>query len=142
MSKAPATRKPAQQQVLTRTQTVMHHGPLPDPQTLADYEALFPGTANRIFSMAEADQRHRIESERSELQSNIDHRASLQALQESNSRNVFRSDMAGQILGGSVALSALGAAIYSVTAGSPWGVTVAFVSLPVAAIIKAIRSKS
>lgn len=141
MAKAPATHKPAQQ-VMTRTQTVVHHGPLPDPQTLANYEALHPGIANRIVAMAEADQQHRIAAERAELQSNIEHRASLQALQVSNAKNMFRSDMAGQLLGGVVALTALVSAIYSVWAGSPWYVTVAFVGLPVAAIIKAIRDKS
>lgn len=139
--KPPATRKPAQQ-VISRTQTVMHHGPLPDPQTLAQYESLQPGMLERIVSMAEADQRHRIASEVAELQANIEHRASLQNLQADNAKAMFRSDMVGQVLGGSVALLALGAAIYSVYAGSPWYLTVAFVGLPVAAIIKAIREKN
>lgn len=119
----------------------MHQGPLPDPQTLAQYDALHPGIADRIVAMAEADQRHRMSLEQTELQSNIDHRASLQALQELNARSIFRSDMAGQLLGGAVALLALCAAIYTVAAGSPWYVTVAFVGLPIAAIIKAIRAK-
>ncbi len=140
-SKPPASRKP-NQQVISRTQTVMHHGPLPDPQTLAQYENLQPGMLERIVSMAEADQRHRISLERAELQANIEHRASLQQLQAVNAKSVFRSDMVGQLLGGSVALLALGAATYSVHVGSPWYVTVAFVGLPVAAIIKAIREKN
>lgn len=140
MAKPPQARR-TETQVLTRTQTVMHQGPLPDPQTLAQYDALHPGIADRIVAMAEADQRHRMSLEQTELQSNIDHRASLQALQELNARSIFRSDMAGQLLGGAVALLALCAAIYTVAAGSPWYVTVAFVGLPIAAIIKAIRAK-
>lgn len=34
----------------------MRSGPLPDPQTLAEYETLLEGSANRIFQLAEKDQ--------------------------------------------------------------------------------------
>ena len=104
MARPPVVKKPAAQHVVARSQTLVHHGPLPDPQTLANYEDLCPGSWDRIFSMTKADQQHRIDQERAELQANIDHRSALLGLQESNSKNVFRSDMAGQIIGGMVAL--------------------------------------
>lgn len=36
-----------------------HKGPLPSPQTLAGYEQILPGCADRIVSMAEGEQAHR-----------------------------------------------------------------------------------
>jgi uncharacterized membrane protein len=36
-----------------------HEGPLPHPQILASYEQVLPGAAERIFQMAEREQRNR-----------------------------------------------------------------------------------
>ncbi|MHB8371078.1 MAG: DUF2335 domain-containing protein [Leptospirales bacterium] len=36
----------------------VHTGPLPDPETLRKYDDLLPGTAERIITMAEREQRH------------------------------------------------------------------------------------
>ena len=35
-----------------------HSGPLPTPETLAGYEALLPGAADRVFAMVERDMDH------------------------------------------------------------------------------------
>ena len=42
----------------------VHRGPLPDPETLRKYDDLLPGSAERIFAMAEREQRHLHESVR------------------------------------------------------------------------------
>jgi uncharacterized membrane protein len=38
-------------------------GPLPPPETLARYEQVLPGSAERIFRLAESQSKHRIEME-------------------------------------------------------------------------------
>ena len=40
-------------------QQIMHSGPLPSPETLAGYEQVLPGAAERILHMAEQQQDHR-----------------------------------------------------------------------------------
>jgi uncharacterized membrane protein len=44
----------------TSVQLYQHHqGPLPDPQTLAHYDQILPGAAERILVLAENQQAHR-----------------------------------------------------------------------------------
>jgi uncharacterized membrane protein len=120
----------------------MHQGPLPAPDDLLHYDKLFPGAAERIFVMAETEQHHRIAMERQAMDQDHKHRDEVTKAQAENVRWVMRSDLAGQALGGLVALAAISAAVYSIWAGAHWAVTVAFVSLPVAAIIKAVRANN
>ena len=47
--------------------TKMHSGPLPDPETLAGYERVAPGSAERIILMAEKQQDHRHNNENKQL---------------------------------------------------------------------------
>lgn len=89
--------------------------------------------------MAEADQRHRISMDREAQAADIAHREQIALQQAGNARAIFRSDLVGQILGGIIALCALGGGIYSIVIGAPWQATAAFLALPVAAIIKALR---
>lgn len=42
-----------------RTITKIHSGPLPDPQTLAEYNAIIPHAAERIFAEFEEQGKHR-----------------------------------------------------------------------------------
>ncbi|MFW5703069.1 MAG: DUF2335 domain-containing protein [Candidatus Dojkabacteria bacterium] len=48
-----------------------HEGPIPDPSTLEGYESVVPGSADRILSMAEAEQDHRHRQEDTYLRKNI-----------------------------------------------------------------------
>ena len=45
------------------TKKVTHSGPLPSPEILEGYERVSPGFANRIFEMAEREQKHRHDSD-------------------------------------------------------------------------------
>jgi uncharacterized membrane protein len=58
-----ADRKPA---TITNSIAVQSHysGPIPPPQVLAHFEEIYPGAAEKIFSLAEkeAEHRHRIDS--------------------------------------------------------------------------------
>lgn len=68
------------------------------------------------------------------------HRNEVIAAQQKNAKSVFRSDMAGQLLGGAIALGCVAGAIVSVLYNAHPTVTIAFVSLPVVGIIKAARN--
>lgn len=115
-------------------------GPLPTPEELFHYQQLIPGSADRIIAMAEREQAHRMNIEDMQSRSDIKHRDELVASQRQNAAGVFRSDMAGQVLGAAVALVATGGAIYTAMIGAHPTVSIALVSLPVAAIIKALRA--
>ena len=123
------------------TQTVVQSGPVPAPEILDGYDRLVPGSAERIIAMAEADQRHRIAMEREAQASDIAHRSELTALQTSNARSAFRSDLVGQGCGALIALTAVAGAIYTAAIGVHWAIPVALVSLPIGAIIKAVRER-
>lgn len=53
------------------TQVSMMSGPIPSPQTLAQYDALVPGAAERIISMAEKQMEHRHHLEKSVVEAGI-----------------------------------------------------------------------
>ena len=55
---------------ITRFEAELFEGPLPPPQTLAEYERLCPGTASRILAMAEGQSQHRQELEKQVVVSN------------------------------------------------------------------------
>lgn len=40
-------------------QQQVHQGPIPDPESLARYDSIVPGAAERIISMAEKEAKHR-----------------------------------------------------------------------------------
>ncbi|MCL2717099.1 MAG: DUF2335 domain-containing protein [Alphaproteobacteria bacterium] len=44
---------------LAVVETTVHRGPIPSPQQLGEYEAVLPGAADRILSMAEKEQSNR-----------------------------------------------------------------------------------
>ena len=46
-------------------------GPIPPPKAMAEYEALLPGSADRILSMAEKQQEHRISLEKLAVSSDL-----------------------------------------------------------------------
>ena len=48
-----------------------HHGPLPDPRTLEQYNSIIPGAAERILVMAEQNARHAIEMDKEILEAQI-----------------------------------------------------------------------
>lgn len=115
-------------------------GPLPTPEELFNYQQLIPGAADRIIAMAEREQAHRMNMEDLQSRSDIKHRDDLVASQRQNAAGVFRSDLAGQLLGSAVAIAATAGAVYTAYIGAHPTVSIALVSLPVAAIVKAIRS--
>ncbi len=47
-------------------------GPVPPPSVLADYEKLLPGTADRLIQMAEEESKHRRQTERLIVESQVE----------------------------------------------------------------------
>lgn len=122
-----------------RTMTV-REGPIPTPDELFQYNQLIPGAADRIIAMAEREQAARMNLEDMGQRADIRHREALVSAQRETARGAFRSDLIGQVLGWSLAVSCIAGAVYlSLRGASPW-MSVALVSLPVASIIKAVRS--
>lgn len=57
--------------LLQREQLQMYRGPIPDPQTLAEYNAINDGFADRIISMAENQLEHRTTIEKRIVEAKI-----------------------------------------------------------------------
>lgn len=130
-----------QQQILTvHQQHVELSGPLPPPHVLADYDAAVPGAAARIIAMAEREMAHRHLQESAATEANVRAQQRQLDLAELQVRSTFRSDMVGQIIGGFISAGALAGAVYLGVHG--WtAVAVALVSLPIAAVIRALRER-
>ena len=97
--------KQKKQQIIRSVVVTMHKthsGPLPDPQTLAEYSSIIPNGAERIMQMAEKQLNHRMQMENKViggqlLQSNI-----------------------GQILAFLIGLAALSASTYCIVNNYEW----------------------
>ena len=93
----------------------VHQGPLPHPHTLAMYDQVVPGSADRIIAMAEKQQAHRLEMESRALASNN------------------RDSLLGIISGAMICLSAIGGgvlvAIYGHAAEGTWMSSIGLASL-------------
>lgn len=60
LSRVPANSKAPNKGIVAAAHAQLRSGPLPDPEELAGYERLIPGSADRIFKMAEKQQDHAI----------------------------------------------------------------------------------
>lgn len=108
----------------TEKKIVSQHwnGPLPPPAALSDFDQIIPNGAERIMAMVETEQAHRIRY-------------------ESNRLAALASDtMRGQYIGMGISILALVGAGVTVWLGAHPAVSIAFVSLPVLGIIKALIS--
>jgi uncharacterized membrane protein len=76
-------------------------GPLPPPETLARYEQVLPGAADRIFKMAESQSSHR------------------QALEANTIGQQVRQSGRGQLYALFVSLALIGGAVWLSLAGHP-----------------------
>lgn len=81
---------------------IEHSGPLPSPRTLADYDQISPGFAERIVGMAERDLAH------------------IQDMQKAALHAEARERLIGQLGAIATILGALGASAWMVTSGFPW----------------------
>ena len=120
----------------------MHQGPLPDPQTLREYDNLIPGAAAEIIKMASDQASHRRSLEKASQDSDSAARDKQLEIERERIKGGLFTERMGIILGWVIALSCVGAAVWSMIADKSSVVTVAFLGLPIAGIIKAIRTKA
>lgn len=139
MAKPPAAR-PAQNPQ-RQVQIVTRQGPLPDPAELQAYNQVVPGAAERIISMAEREQAARLNLDDMAHRADVRHRDELVASQRASARGVFVSDACGQALGFVLAAGCVAGAVYTAIIGAHPSVSIAFLALPIASVIKALRSR-
>lgn len=97
----------APQQTTTTTTIVKSSGwsgPLPPPEALERFNAIIPNGADRIVSMAEREQAHRID------------------LEGSGQKATIAEARRGQYLGAIISAIALGGAVYTAHIGAHWSV--------------------
>ena len=119
-----------------------HSGPLPDPQTLREYDDLRPGSAAEIIKMASDQAQHRREMEKMALAADSSARDNQLQVEHQRIRGTIVTDRLGMILGWIVALACVAGAIWSAVADKPSVVTIAFLGLPIAGIINSIRKRT
>jgi len=85
-------------------------GPLPLPAHIEQYEAVLPGAADRIFAMAEAEQRSRLEIAQSESRVATELASREMALQEEGQRGQIGIERLGMFLGAGMIIVIIAAA--------------------------------
>jgi uncharacterized membrane protein len=85
--------------LVAKAEVTQVSGPLPQPDTLAKYNAIVPGAAERILAMAEEDARH------------------LQAMERASLSGAYAERRTGQIFGLTIGLSALAVSIIAMVLG-------------------------
>lgn len=129
---APRTNPPAPKQTPNQANgnglgvNISWSGPLPPPGALQQFDAIIPDGANRIMTMIEAEQRHRIDHET----------RTLTAITADTKR--------GQWMGVTISVTSVLAAVAAAYLQAPAAVSISLVGIPVLGMIKAIvgsRSK-
>lgn len=95
-------------------------GPLPPPAVLEKFNQIVPGSADRILKMAENEQRARINYDRDGLSATT-----------AEARR-------GQYLGATISGVAIVGAVITGVMGAPAAIPVAFLSVPVLGIVRAL----
>jgi uncharacterized membrane protein len=117
----------------------VYEGLLPAPQILEAYEKLYPGATERILIIAEQQEKHRHNIETVALNADIEVSKAQHARAEKRDKGAFRSDLYAQTISGAIAAACVGAAAWGILHNNnPWAAV--FLGLPVAAMIKALRS--
>jgi len=121
-------------------QQKFHQGPIPPSEELANYDRIAPGAAERIIRMAEEQAAHRRELEARSLQADIEAAQLQMTIEHESVHGPIVNERVGIVLGWTVAFSCVGGAIYSAVHGLGAVVVGAFLCLPVASIVRALRS--
>lgn len=124
VKKRQPSKPPSNQQHIT---SARWQGPLPPPAALQQFDQILDGGAERIFKMAEAEQKHRIESEREALFANI-------KAQQIEGRAIKR----GHYLGAALSVVATIAAVVSAHIGAHPSVSIALIGVPLMSAVRAI----
>jgi uncharacterized membrane protein len=116
-----------------QVQTQFHMGPVSSPEVLEKYNALVPGTAERMIGWAETESNHRREMEKKAIEANIQSQQKQNALAEMQINSVRDSDKLGQYLGAAISIFCIAASFYLAFIGNDVG-SGAIATIPLAAI--------
>ena len=119
----------------------MHQGPLPDPETLRDYDDLIPGSAAEIIKMASDQASHRRNLETLSQKSDSDARDKQIEIERVRISGSIFTERLGVILGWLIGVFCVGAAIWAAATDKGPIITGMFLSFPIGAMINAIRKK-
>lgn len=111
-------------------QSASWQGPLPPPESLERFNTIVDNGAERIFRMAEIEQQHRIESERSVIQ----HNAKI-------SQTEATTTQIGVTFGAITSVLAIIACLISIWQGAHWSVSIALVGLPLMGAIRSLITR-
>lgn len=131
--------RPAKSAELSVSRQQSFHGPIPPPALLEHYDKIIPGAAERILAMAESETAHRHQQETLAIEANIAVQQHQIRTESHQTQLVFRSDIAGQILGFSLSLASIAGCIWLALADQN-AAAIALVTLPLAGIIRALRT--
>lgn len=125
MSKPPHNQRGNQQQQVQQQPRQVQvreewAGPLPPPAALERFNQIIPNGADRVVTMAEKEQAHRIEYEKISLDATV------------------HESRRGQIFGAIISVVAIGGAIFTAYIGAHWAVSVSLAGVPVLGIVRAI----
>ncbi len=98
------------------------HGPLPPPSMFSEYERVLSGSSDRIVTMAEKEQNHRIDWENRGLKASV--------------QDTFR----GQWFAFFIAIIAIGGAIYLGKINQPW-VAAVLIGVPLTGLVSSFLKK-
>lgn len=115
MSSKPAKSapKPTPSATSNSSQIAQWQGPLPPPGALEQFDRIIPNGAERIMVMCEKEQDARIHNERRITTAEI------------------AIEAGGRVIGALLILACVAAAIWSISVGADWRVTLGFLSVPV-----------
>ena len=98
--------QPQDQVFSRRLEVSQYSGPLPNPETLAKFEQILPGAAERTFRLVESEQEHRHKMQEKQLDAGI--------VDQKDVRNIEKR---GQFFALTIALSSFGVSILSLCLG-------------------------
>ena len=86
MANKPTQDEKASSMTVRRVEAMIHHGPLPDPLTLEQYNKTVPGAAERIIQIFEAQANHRMAMENEQIKDMQNRTAIEQTYAESETK--------------------------------------------------------
>lgn len=137
-SKSPQTIE--RQISITQRGTSVFQGPIPSPEVIERYDALVPGTAQRLIDLAIEESLHRRTIESDTNRANIAAQVKQGEIITYQTKAVFRSDMLGQVAGAVISVGCIGGAVYLGIGGHEVAAA-ALCTIPLAAISQALRGR-
>lgn len=119
-------------------QQQIHQGPVPHPDLLQRYDEIVPGAAERLIALAEKEQSHRHSLDLADQKS----QDRLITISEQEAKQNLSSAKNGQFWGIAVTVACIAFALVTALLDKPWQVSVAFLAVPTASLINALKRSS